>query len=135
MRHLTSASQTNAMRNSVRHLLPPPPVHSALAVEGTPSLAAADSLLTASTSPAPAASVEPATVPGTKAPTRQSTPVKEGPVLDIRLESSKLPLDVAVVESIIAAGTEDRMKKVCQNVLIVGGTGLIHNIGFAIESR
>ncbi|KAK4335812.1 Actin-like protein ARP8 [Rhodotorula toruloides] len=58
------------------------------------------------------------------------------PTVDVRYESSKLPLDVAIVESIMAAGpTEDRLKKVAANILIVGGTGGIHNIGFAVESR
>lgn len=60
---------------------------------------------------------------------------KEPAPIDVRLESSKIPLDVAVVESILAAGAEDRMKKIAANILIVGGTGLIHNIGFAVESR
>lgn len=55
--------------------------------------------------------------------------------IDTRLESSKIPLDVAVVESILAAGAEERMRKVAANLLIVGGTGGIHNIGFAVESR
>ncbi|BGP33154.1 Actin-like protein arp8 [Rhodotorula toruloides] len=58
------------------------------------------------------------------------------PTVDVRYESSKLPLDVAIVESIMAAGpTEDRLKKVAANILVVGGTGGIHNIGFAVESR
>lgn len=58
------------------------------------------------------------------------------PAVDVRYESSKLPLDVAIVESILAAGpTEDRLKKVAANILIVGGTGGIHNVGFAVESR
>ncbi|GAA6059741.1 hypothetical protein JCM10212_001949 [Sporobolomyces blumeae] len=55
--------------------------------------------------------------------------------IDTRYESSKIPLDVAVVESILAAGAEERMKKVAANLLIVGGTGGIHNVGFAVESR
>ncbi|GAA5942784.1 hypothetical protein JCM1841_000981 [Sporobolomyces salmonicolor] len=57
------------------------------------------------------------------------------PAIDVRYESSKIPLDVAVVESILAAGAEERMKKVAANLLIVGGTGGIHNVGFAVESR
>ncbi|GAA6008824.1 uncharacterized protein JCM10292_004683, partial [Rhodotorula paludigena] len=56
--------------------------------------------------------------------------------VDVRFESSKLPLDVAVVESILAAGpAEERLKKVAANLLIVGGTGGIHNVGFAVQSR
>jgi actin-related protein 8 len=56
-------------------------------------------------------------------------------LIDTRRESSKIPLDVAVVESILAAGAEERMRKVAANLLIVGGTGGIHNVGFAVESR
>ncbi|GAA5832620.1 hypothetical protein JCM11251_001389 [Rhodosporidiobolus azoricus] len=56
--------------------------------------------------------------------------------IDVRRESSKLPLDVAVVESILAAGPgEERMKRVAANLLVVGGTGGIHNVGFAVQSR
>lgn len=54
---------------------------------------------------------------------------------EIRREAGKIPLHIAVVQSILAAATEDRMRKICSNVVIVGGTGLIHNVGFAIESR
>lgn len=55
--------------------------------------------------------------------------------VNVRVESSKLPLDVAAVESIMASGTEDKMKRLCQNILVVGGTGRIHNMSFAVESR
>lgn len=54
---------------------------------------------------------------------------------DIKREASKLPLHVAIVASILEAGTEDRMRRACANVLIIGGGARIHNIGFAIESR
>ncbi|GAA5949539.1 hypothetical protein JCM21900_000256 [Sporobolomyces salmonicolor] len=69
--------------------------------------------------------------------TTSATPVAAPPppAIDVRYESSKIPLDVAVVESILAAGAEERMKKVAANLLIVGGTGGIHNVGFAVESR
>ncbi|GAA5948952.1 hypothetical protein JCM3765_003964 [Sporobolomyces pararoseus] len=71
--------------------------------------------------------------PTASATTAQPTVTPQS--IDTRLESSKIPLDVAVVESILAAGAEERMRKVAANLLIVGGTGGIHNIGFAVESR
>ncbi|KAI5475415.1 actin-related protein 8 [Pseudohyphozyma bogoriensis] len=138
---------TNAMRSSTRHLLPPAPIASASAEPdgitpapittedgaALPPLPPLPATTLAVPSPTPGADLE-AGGTGTKAPTRQTTPAKEVSI-DVRVEASKMPLDVAVLESILAAGTEDRMKKVCQNVLIVGGSGLIHNVGFAVESR
>jgi hypothetical protein len=55
--------------------------------------------------------------------------------LDVRRNAEQTPLHIAVVQSILATGSEERMRRVCSNVLVVGGTGLIHNVGFAIESR
>ncbi|GAA5890149.1 hypothetical protein JCM6882_009242 [Rhodosporidiobolus microsporus] len=70
------------------------------------------------------------------APPAATPPVGSTVQIDVRRESSKLPLDVAVVESILAAGpAEERMKRVAANLLVVGGTGGIHNVGFAVESR
>lgn len=73
----------------------------------------------------------PSTIPAVAAPPLPTSP--DG--IDLRAESGKIPLHVAVVHSILAAATEDRMRRICNNVLVVGGGGLIHNIGFAIESR
>lgn len=118
------------MKNSTKHLLPAVPIPAVL----LPTLPQLD---------LPDASTEDGATPLTGSPapgapaTRQATPtpVPVVPAIDVRYEAGKIPLDVAVVESILAAGTEDRMKRICQNVLIVGGTGAIHNIGFAVESR
>ncbi|GAA6010789.1 hypothetical protein JCM10207_005843 [Rhodosporidiobolus poonsookiae] len=80
-------------------------------------------------SPSPAPPAAPVPAPSTQAAASASS-------IDVRYEASKLPLDVAVVESILAAGpAEERLKKVAANLLIVGGTGGIHNVGFAVESR
>ncbi|KAL8287535.1 hypothetical protein RQP46_003393 [Phenoliferia psychrophenolica] len=116
---------TNAMKNSTKHLLPAAPLLPAL-----PPLPSLDVLNDNHTEDgATPLRGSPAPVP---APV---VPVVPTATIDVRREAGKIPLDVAVVESILAAGTEDRMKRVCQNVLIVGGTGAIHNIGFAVESR
>ncbi|KAK4046820.1 actin-like protein arp8 [Microbotryomycetes sp. JL201] len=97
-----SSDTTQAMTNSVRHLLP-----------------AGASI---------AATLRPAGQDGTDAQAQGST-------VDVRTESSKIPLDVAVVESVLACVTEDRMKKVVANLVVTGGSGAIHNVGFAISSR
>lgn len=120
------------MRNSTRHLLPAAPLQAPQETNHE-SLAPHSDILQEEHSNA------------SNTPLRQATPLKEstplpppapsGPKINVRLEASKIPLHVAVVESILAAGSEERMKKLSQNVLIVGGTGLIHNVGFAIESR
>lgn len=120
--------QTTAMRNSTKHLLPPSPLLPPPSDTLLPDPAAQDNSTTPRIGSPAAAAPHPVT-PAAAVPT---APV---PTIDVRYEAGKIPLDVAVVESILAAGTEDRMKRVCANVLIVGGTGAIHNIGFAVESR
>jgi actin-related protein 8 len=41
----------------------------------------------------------------------------------------------AAAEDGPSGAAEERVKKIATNLLIVGGTGGIHNIGFAVESR
>ena len=55
--------------------------------------------------------------------------------VDHALESSKLPLDVAVYESITQAGGDDKVKRVITNILITGGTANMQGVGFALQSR
>ncbi|TNY24394.1 nucleus protein [Rhodotorula diobovata] len=153
---------TNAMRNSVRHLLVPPPPAVAPApgaggsgtgtpaVEEQPVVAPSTGALPAlppAAAPAPSSFAgSPAPETGSGTPKPPAAPLASGgagagaspasPSVDIAFESSKLPLDVAVVESLMAAGpAEERLKKVAANLLIVGGTGGIHNVGFAVQSR
>lgn len=57
------------------------------------------------------------------------------PVIDVRWEASKLPLDVAIFNSARAAGGVDRIKKFLQVVVIVGGTSIIPGMVHALESR
>lgn len=131
------------MHNSTSHLLPAQPQVPLPALPSLPPLPFPDSALPSTEgTPAPQALALPP--PGLAQPTAESSvagsPSAAGagpaaPAIDVRLESSKLPLDVAIVESILACGTEERMRKVCANVVIVGGTGAIHNIGFAVQSR
>lgn len=55
--------------------------------------------------------------------------------VDLAKEAAKTPLDVAVFETICSVGNEDRMKKLCNNIVLLGGTSRIHNAGFALQSR
>lgn len=152
-------SQTLAMRNSVRHLLAPAAPTNTLAVHAaTPDPAAEASRKPSPALPAEGGGAATPTAGGAALPAFPGTPAVESPAppdgpssvaapqtkaVDVRRESSKLPLDVAVVESILAIvsgsptslAAEERVKKIATNLLIVGGTGGIHNVGFAVESR
>ena len=57
------------------------------------------------------------------------------PQIDLLLEASKLPLDVAVFNSARAAGGDDKIRKYLQAVLVVGGTALTDGMGHALSSR
>jgi actin-related protein 8 len=68
------------------------------------------------------------------APSQQS--LKDAaPQIDLLLEASKLPLDVAIFNSTRAAGGDDKIRKYLQAVLVVGGTGLTPGMAHALESR
>ena len=67
---------------------------------------------------------------------QQQQPSKDAaPQIDLQLEASKLPLDVAIFNSARAAGGDDKIRKYLQAVLVVGGTALTPGIGHALESR
>lgn len=55
--------------------------------------------------------------------------------IDYVAESAKLPLDVAVFESICQSGAEDKVKRVATNILVVGGVGNLQGVGWALQSR
>lgn len=65
----------------------------------------------------------------------QQTPKDAAPQIDLFLEASKLPLDVAIFNSARAAGGDDKIRKYLQAVLVVGGTALTPGIAHALESR
>ena len=126
------------MHNSTSHLLPAQPQPALPDLPGLPSLPPlpipGSGLASTEGTPAPQSiAAHPTAESSVVGSPKTAAPIT--PAIDVRLESSKLPLDVAVVESILACGTEDRMRKVCANIIIVGGTGAIHNIGFAVQSR
>lgn len=58
-----------------------------------------------------------------------------GVVVDYVGESSKLPLDIAVMESLAQCGSDDRLKRVITNILLVGGLSNMQGVGFALQSR
>ena len=106
--------------------------------DGTPALevkpnAAAQADLTRASSPALSVSGK-----GLAAQSKAVTPLQAeatGSGIDYLAESSKLPLDVAVFESICQSGAEDKVKRVATNILIVGGVGNLQGIGWALQSR
>lgn len=68
-------------------------------------------------------------------PGSQQTSKEAAPQIDLFLEASKLPLDVAIFNSTRAAGGDDKIRKYLQAILVVGGTALTSGMGHALESR
>lgn len=62
-------------------------------------------------------------------------PASAAPQIDIALESSKLPLDVALCESICHSGSEDKIKRVTTNILVIGGIANMTGVGMALQTR
>jgi actin-related protein 8 len=58
-----------------------------------------------------------------------------GFAIDVCFEASKLPLDVAIFNSVRAAGGDDKIRKYLQAVLVVGGTARMAGMAHALESR
>ena len=148
---------TAAMRHSTQHLQPAAQLGAGLLA--VPSAGAADASSAGETSvmqvdepvtagaalndnnglrassPAVSASGKPAGAKsGTPAP-GDAPPAPAQNTLDHLTESSKLPLDVAVFESLCMSGTDDKVKRVATNILVVGGVGNAQGIGFALQSR
>lgn len=65
----------------------------------------------------------------------QKASKESAPQVDLFLEASKLPLDVAIFNSVRAAGSDDKIRKYLQAVLVVGGTALTRGMGDALDSR
>lgn len=55
--------------------------------------------------------------------------------IDYGWEAGKLPLDLAIVQSLSAAGSEDRVKKLCGAIVLTGGLANLHNVAWGISSR
>ncbi|TIC73979.1 actin-like ATPase domain-containing protein [Wallemia mellicola] len=55
--------------------------------------------------------------------------------IDVQTESSKVPLHIAIKNSIAATTTEERIKKFSQSIVISGGSSHLKGVGFGIESR
>lgn len=147
---------TAAMKHSTRHLQPaaqlgagllavPTGAADASLADETSAMQVDDAVTTGATlydnsslrasSPAVSASGKPVgTKSGTPAPL-DAPPSAAQNTLDHLTESSKLPLDVAVFESLCMSGTDDKVKRVATNILVVGGVGNAQGIGFALQSR
>lgn len=151
---LTFVLQTQAMIQSTSHLQSP----SASASISQLQPAAANGSADATTTPKDTSTAGEATpiivdepvattpIPDTKPPTRAGTPTPTvgtgtgtiypgGVRYDIRREASRLPLDKAIFNSIRASGPVERMKRLFQVVLVVGGSALTPGMLQALESR
>ena len=68
-------------------------------------------------------------------PASQQSSKEAAAQIDLQLEASKLPLDVAIFNSTRAAGGDEKIRKYLQAVLVVGGTALTPGMAHALESR
>ncbi|KAF9779157.1 actin-like ATPase domain-containing protein [Thelephora terrestris] len=66
---------------------------------------------------------------------QQTSKESAAPQIDLFLEASKLPLDVAIFNSTRAAGGDDKIRKYLQAILVVGGTALMPGLEDALKSR
>lgn len=84
--------------------------------------------------------------PQANAPTQPAlqVPLQPGPSssnfpgglpIDVCLEASKLPLDIAIFNSARACGGDDKIRKYLQAVLVIGGGAQIPGMAHALESR
>lgn len=141
---------TAAMRQSVAHLEQPrvraPDPESASLTVPENSMAAVSPAGTPNPDTKPVgdeanqASLAPGAPPATTAKPQEQGNDEEDeedavPTLDYVAESSKLPLDVAVMESLAQCGSDDRLKRVITNILLVGGLSNMQGVGFALQSR
>ena len=118
------------MKYSTRHLMPQAQAAAtALAPQQPPSLEPSPDPSSTGMTPVPSAAA-PAPTP---VATRPALPT--GAHFDIALEASKIPLHIAIIESIASAAVEDKMKRYFCSLIVVGGVAATHHTGFAIESR
>lgn len=90
-------------------------------------------------SSAPPAIPTPQSVPppalSSKVTSSSSAVYPGGFTIDMCFEASKLPLDVAIFNSVRAAGGDDKIRKYLQALLVIGGTALVPGMAHALESR
>lgn len=92
-----------------------------------PSAAGGDESMSRANSPKPATLAPPSDKPAPPKETRSDE--------ELFFESSKVPLDLAVLESLSASGSDDKAKKLAQNIFIVGGTARLINSAWGLQSR
>jgi actin-related protein 8 len=105
------------MRNAVKQIFLPP------AIPTTP--ARVDPATEADTDVSRANSPKPAPPPQ----------ASEYPDQFVELNSGKVPLDIAIVESLASAGTEERIKRFSSSIIVVGGTAKLTGMAWALQSR
>ena len=112
-----SAVQTRCMSRATEHLLPPPP---------PPPEPVFEEVTT--TNP------ETGEVTTTQVAIPQPIPPPPEPGFDIVQEAAKMPLEVAVACSLLAA-TPERVNNLAGSILILGGGGAVEGFGEALRWR
>ena len=101
-------------------------------------------LPSADASARPSPTPQPSTAGGVAAGTAEDSepPIPPaGPTIDIPYEASKTPLDQAILNSLLTSigqvgpAGDERLRKMSNNILCVGGTARIPGLGAALEAR
>ncbi|SJX64672.1 related to ARP8-Actin-related protein [Sporisorium reilianum f. sp. reilianum] len=99
-------------------------------------LPSADASARPSPTPQPSAGAAPAAAPEDPEPAAPA-----GPTIDIHYEASKTSLDHAILNSLLTSigqvgpAGDERLRKMSNNILCVGGTARIPGLGAALEAR
>lgn len=129
----TLDAPTLAMNMSTYHLRPVAPPVPATVPEPSATPTPGDTSAPASSPVGAPAPLPP--VPSVPAPP-PPPPEPEPLAFDIVEEAGKVPLEVALCNAIVASGpSEDRVRRMCASLLLVGGTSHLPALGYALQSR
>lgn len=56
-------------------------------------------------------------------------------IFDVVAEAGKVPLEVAICNSVLSLPSEDKVKRMTSSLLLVGGTASLPALGYALQSR
>jgi actin-related protein 8 len=129
------------------NMLPPPPESSAASSSAASPAPESSAISTASATPQPQ---QPPSIDASSSSTPQppppphqltSTPAPipapaPAPIsFDIVAEAAKVPLEVAICNSLLSLPSEGKVKAMTNSLLLVGGTASLPALGYALQSR
>jgi actin-related protein 8 len=128
------------------NMLPPPPESSAASSSAASPAPESSAISTASATPQPQ---QPPSIDASSSSTPQPPPPHQltstpapipapapAPIsFDIVAEAAKVPLEVAICNSLLSLPSEGKVKAMTNSLLLVGGTASLPALGYALQSR